>query len=69
MGTDAQVFIIIVEWLRSDDNFRILASRDSRYDFSEVEILAVSESEAHIVAAQMVACRDGIHPIRTLLSL
>lgn len=58
-------FIIIVEWLSSDGGFRSLPQRNPDRDVSTVEVEAATVSEAHIIAAQMVACRPGINPTRT----
>lgn len=63
----AQRFVVLVEFIRSgDQDYR--APRDDRFDFSEVEVLATSESEAHLIAAQMVACRPGLSITRTFPS-
>ncbi len=60
-------FVVLVEWLRSDGGFEGLANRGVR-DFSEVAVLADTESEAHLIACEMVMCRPGINPTRTLRS-
>lgn len=59
------MFTIIVEWIASDGDHRNLTRGD--HDLSTVQVLADSAAEAHIIAAQMVACRPGIIPIRTWL--
>lgn len=59
--------VVLVEFVRGDGDFRD-STRDRRFDFSEVEVLATSESEAHLLASQMVACRPGVQVTRTLPS-
>ena len=62
-----QRFVVLVEFIRSTGNFMGI-TRDDRFDFSEVEVLATTESEAHLVACQMVACRDGVLVTRSMSS-
>lgn len=51
-------FVVLVEFVRgSEGEFKNLDRRDPRYDFSEVEVLADTESEAYLIACQIVACR------------
>lgn len=56
--------VILVEWIASDGNFRSLPQRRDM-DISTVEVEADTINEAHVIAAQMVACRPGILPTRT----
>lgn len=60
--------VVLVEFITDTDGFGTLGSRRQDRDFSEVAVLAATESEAHLVAAQMVACRPGIQVTRTFPS-
>lgn len=69
---DSQRFVVLVEFVRSDPNgtgglFQGLATR-REFDFSEVEVTASTQSEAWLIAAQMVSCRPGIEVTRTFPS-
>lgn len=54
--------IILVEFV--SEHARYISERTDR-DISTVEVEADTVNEAHIIAAQMVACRPGIVPTRT----
>lgn len=59
-------FVILVEFVPGDPGeLRNLANRRRDLHFSEVEVLADTESEAHLIACQMVACR----PVQVTRSL